>query len=36
MQMPVEEFNMWIAYFNLKSEEQQKELNKAKMKGKRR
>jgi hypothetical protein len=36
MQMPVEEFNMWIAYFEAKQDEQQKELNKMKMKGKRR
>jgi hypothetical protein len=34
--MPVEEFNMWIAYYNLKAEEEQKALNKAKMQGKRR
>jgi hypothetical protein len=34
--MPVEEFNMWIAYYNLKSEEEQKALNKQKMQGKRR
>jgi len=34
--MPVEEFSMWIAYYNLKYEEEQKELNKQKLKGKRR
>jgi len=34
--MPVEEFNMWIAYYNLKAEEEQKALNKARMQGKRR
>ena len=36
LQMPVEEFNMWVAYYNLKHEEEQKALNKAKMQGKRR
>lgn len=36
MQMPVEEFSMWGAYYQLKSEEEQKALNKMKMKGKRR
>ena len=36
MQMPVEEFDMWGAYYNLKYEEEQKALNKAKMQGKRR
>ena len=36
MQMPVEEFEMWGAYYNLKCEEEQKALNKAKMQGKRR
>ena len=34
--MPVEEFEMWIAYYNLKNEEEQKALNKLKMQGKRR
>ena len=34
--MPVEEFSMWIAYYNLKAEEEQKALNKQKMQGKRR
>ena len=34
--MHVEEFNMWIAYYNLKAEEEQKALNKQKMQGKRR
>ena len=34
--MPVEEFNMWIAYYNLKAEEEQKALNKQKMQGKKR
>jgi hypothetical protein len=34
--MPVEEFYMWNAYYELKHDEQQKELNKMKMKGKRR
>ena len=34
--MPVEEFNMLIAYYNLKAEEEQKALNKQKMQGKRR
>jgi hypothetical protein len=36
MQMPVEEFDMWAAYYNLKHEEEQKALNKQKMQGKRR
>jgi len=36
MQMPVEEFDLWAAYFQLKFEEEQKALNKAKMQGKRR
>ena len=36
LQMPVEEFNTWIAYYTLKHEEEQKALNKAKMQGKRR
>jgi hypothetical protein len=36
MQMPVEEFDMWGAYYSLKYEEEQKALNKAKMQGKRR
>jgi hypothetical protein len=34
--MPVEEFDMWGAYYSLKYEEEQKALNKAKMQGKRR
>jgi hypothetical protein len=34
--MPVEEFNLWVAYFSHKAEEQQKELNKQKLQGKRR
>ena len=34
--MPVEEFNMWIGYFNVKAEEEQKALNKQEMQGKRR
>jgi len=34
--MPVEEFSMWVAYFNIKSEEEQKALNKQRMQGKRR
>jgi hypothetical protein len=34
--MPVEEFNLWVAYFEVKHDEQQKELNKHKLKGKRR
>jgi len=34
--MPVEEFEMWIAYYNLKQEEEQKALNKQRMQGKRR
>lgn len=34
--MPVDEFNLWIAYYDVKHEEQQKELNKMKMQGKRR
>jgi hypothetical protein len=36
MQMPVEEFASWAAYYNLKYEEEQKALNKQKMQGKRR
>jgi hypothetical protein len=36
MQMPMEEFATWAAYYNLKHDEEQKELNKAKMQGKRR
>lgn len=32
--MPVEEFNMWIAYYEVKHDEQQKALNKQKVKGK--
>lgn len=36
MQMPVEEFDMWGAYYSLKYDEEQKALNKAKMQGKRR
>jgi hypothetical protein len=36
MQIPVEEYNMWVAYYNLKHEEEQKSLNKQKMQGKRR
>lgn len=36
MQMPVEEFDMWGAYYSLKYEEEQKALNKQKMQGKRR
>jgi hypothetical protein len=36
MQMPVEEFSMWSAYYQLKFDEEQKALNKAKMQGKRR
>ena len=36
LQMPVEEFNMWIAYYNLTAEEEQNALNKHKMQGKRR
>jgi hypothetical protein len=34
--MPVEEFNLWIAYYEVKQDERQKELNKQKLKGKRR
>lgn len=34
--MPVEEFNLWIAYYEVKQDEQQKALNKQKMQGKRR
>lgn len=34
--MPVVEFEMWVAYFTHKMEEQQKELNKQKLQGKRR
>jgi len=34
--MPVEEFSMWVAYYNLKYEEEQKALNNQKLKGKRR
>ena len=34
--MPVDEFEMWIAYYNHKHEEEQKALNKQKMQGKRR
>lgn len=36
MQMPVEEFSMWSAYYQLKFDEEQKALNKARMQGKRR
>jgi|TARA_A100001015_G_C14337480_1_gene461737 hypothetical protein len=36
MNIPVEEYNGWVQYYTIKSEEQQKELNKAKMQGKRR
>ena len=36
MQMTVEEFDMWGAYYSLKYDEEQKALNKAKMQGKRR
>jgi len=36
MQMPVEEFNSWGAYYSLKYEEEQNSLNKTKMQGKRR
>jgi hypothetical protein len=36
LQMPVEEFNLWVAYFSNKADQQQKELNKQKMQGKRR
>ena len=34
-QMPVEEFNLWIAYYEIKQDEQQKALNKQKLQGKR-
>ena len=34
--MPIEEFDMWIAYYEVKQEEQQKALNKHKLQGKRR
>jgi hypothetical protein len=34
MQMPYEEFDLWVAYYSVKSDEQQKELNKRKMQGK--
>ena len=34
MQMPYEEFDHWVAYYSVKAEEQQKELNKMKMQGK--
>jgi hypothetical protein len=34
--MPVEEFSMWSAYYQLKFDEEQKALNKARMQGKRR
>ena len=36
MSMPIEEFDLWYAYYSLKSEEEQKALNKTKMQGKRR
>ena len=36
MQMTVEEFDKWVAYYKLKYEEEQKALNKQKMQGKRR
>ena len=36
MQMPIEEFDMWAAYYSLKHDEEQKALNKARMQGKRR
>ena len=31
MKMPVQEFDMWVAYFDIKNEEEQKALNKQKM-----
>jgi len=34
--MTVEEYSTWVAYFELKFEEEQKELKKMKFKGKRR
>jgi len=34
--MPMEEFDLWMAYYTLKHEEEQKALNKAKLQGKRR
>tara|TARA_R100000655_G_scaffold100042_1_gene144302 strand:- start:283 stop:393 length:111 start_codon:yes stop_codon:yes gene_type:complete len=31
MLMPVQEFDLWVAYFDVKNEEEQKALNKQKM-----
>ena len=31
MAMPLEEFNLWYAYYSLKTDEEQKALNKQKM-----
>jgi hypothetical protein len=36
MQMPVDEFDLWYAYYSVKADDEQKALNKAKMQGKRR
>jgi len=36
MQMPVDEFDLWYAYYSAKADDEQKALNKAKMQGKRR
>jgi len=36
MKMPVEEFDLWYAYYSLKTEEEQNALNKQKMSLKRR
>jgi len=34
--MPVEEYNMWVIYYSVKNEEQQRALNKQRIQGKRR
>ena len=34
--MPVEEFDLWYSYFELKADEEKEALNKQKMQGKRR
>jgi len=36
MQMPVEEFDLWFAYYSLKNDEEQKAFNKQKSSLKRR
>jgi hypothetical protein len=36
LSIPVEEYNLWVAYYDIKREEEQKALQKSKMQGKRR